>query len=125
MTTKKSISVTAKETIGQRFARLRKEAGLSQQAFAEKLGISRSALADYERDRLRLHDDLLITIANELKISADVLLGLKGFKSYDGLPSLRFLKRLKEIDKLPESRKKMILRSLDDFIIAARHNSNS
>jgi transcriptional regulator with XRE-family HTH domain len=124
MAAEKKASLKNQETIGQRLARLRKEAGLSQQSFAEKLGISRSALADCERDRLRLHDNLLISIADVLNIYTDVILGLKSCKNYEGAPSLRLFKRLKEIEKLPEARKKMILRTLDDFIIASRHSNS-
>jgi transcriptional regulator with XRE-family HTH domain len=108
------------ERIGQRLARIRKEAGFTQQELADKLSISRSSLAEYERGRLRLHDNLLIKIAQTIRVSADVLLGLKESKNYEGKLSLRFVKRLIEIEKLPEARKKMILRNLDDAIIVSK-----
>jgi len=108
------------ERIGQRLARIRKEAGLTQQELADKLGISRSSLAEYERGRFHLNDSLLIKISQTMKISTDSLLGLKDSKNYEGQLSLRFVKRLVEIEKLPEVRKKLILRNLDDAIIASK-----
>jgi transcriptional regulator with XRE-family HTH domain len=108
------------ERIGQRLARIRKEAGLTQQEMADSLGISRSSLAEYERGRFHLNDSLLIKISQTMGISSDSLLGLKESKNYEGQISLRFLKRLIEIEKLPETRKKIVLRNLDDAIIASK-----
>lgn len=113
------------ETFGKRLARLRKERGLSQTELSEKIGISQSTLTDYERDILRLHDSLIVKLSKILKVSSDELLGLKGTKDYKGNPSLRFLKRLKEIENLPEVRKKMIIRMLDDLIFASENKTNS
>jgi transcriptional regulator with XRE-family HTH domain len=118
MNSKKNLLLNT-ETIGQRLSKLRKSAGLTQQELADKLDISRSSLAEYERGRLRLHDDLLIKLTAILKVSADEILGVKKIKDKEDKPSLRFQKRLKEIEKLPEIRKKAILRTLDDLIFAS------
>jgi transcriptional regulator with XRE-family HTH domain len=106
------------ESVGRRLAKYRKAAGFTQKTLAEKLHISRSALAEYERGRLRLHDALIVEIAKNLNINTDKLLGIKIDKNYEDTISLRFLKRLKRIEKFPEVRKKAILRLLDDLILA-------
>jgi transcriptional regulator with XRE-family HTH domain len=106
------------ETIGKRLARYRKAAGFTQKDLSEKLNISRSTLAEYERGRLRLHDALIIGIAKILNVNSDKLLGLRISKSNEDNISLRFLKRLKRIDNFSEVRKKAILRLLDDLILA-------
>jgi transcriptional regulator with XRE-family HTH domain len=114
------------EKMGQRLARLRKEAGLTQEELANKLNTSRSTLAEYERGRLRLHDELIVGIAKVLKTTADEILGLKIPKNYyDVKPSLRFLKRLNIIDQMPEASKKILLRMIDDVIYAWKNKKGA
>jgi transcriptional regulator with XRE-family HTH domain len=108
------------ENFGRRLAQLRKEKGFTQIELAEELGIAQSTLADYERNKLRLHDLLLVKIAKALRISIDELLGIEKKSQKKTEISLRFSKRLKEIEKLPEIRKKAILRTLDDLILASQ-----
>jgi transcriptional regulator with XRE-family HTH domain len=108
-----------KETIGQRIARLRKGRGLTQAELAEKIGISTSVITDYERGKAHLYDELIARFAVALGVSSDEILGLKNASSHGKLaPSLRVMRRAKEIENLPESRKKSILRTIDDLIRA-------
>ena len=51
------------ETIGQRIARLRKERGYSQEALAQKMGIVRVLVSDYEKGRLRPHPEMVARFA--------------------------------------------------------------
>jgi len=64
------------ETIGKRIARTRKEKGFTQKSLAEKIGITRSRLSNYEIDRIHLNDDMLIRFAIALNVSLDYLVGL-------------------------------------------------
>ena len=105
------------ETIGQRLARIRKLRGLSQRDLAKNAGIARSIIADYERGKLRLYDKIIIELTNILKISSDELLGIKNnTENYE--PSLRLMRRFIKIEKLPENKKKAILKTIDDLIRA-------
>ena len=61
-------------TLGEKLREARKEAKLSQEEFAEKVGVSRSAVAKWESDRGIPDVDNLKVIASLLKISIDYLL---------------------------------------------------
>jgi transcriptional regulator with XRE-family HTH domain len=108
------------EKIGIIISRIRKERGMSQLELAEKIGISRKLVTDYETGRIRLYDEMVTMFAIALKVTPDVLLGLKNFDYKKPLPSLRVMRRMREIDELPETRKKSILKTIDDLIRANR-----
>jgi len=114
----KNISIKENETIGQRLARLRKDKGLTQKELAEKLSVTRSSIAAYERDSHNLNAKLIIKITKVLKISSDEILGLKGTINHNGKPSLRFIKRINKIEKLPSSKQKALLTTIDNFLKA-------
>ena len=61
--------------LGNKLYELRKQAGLSQEAFAEKLGVSRQAVSKWECGASLPDTDNLITIANLYNISLDELIG--------------------------------------------------
>jgi transcriptional regulator with XRE-family HTH domain len=96
---------TSTKTIGQRIARYRKDRGLTQQELADQIGISRKLVTDYERGKVRLFDEMLSRFALTPKVTADALLGLKNIDYLEPSPSLRVMKRLQEIEKLPEIKK--------------------
>ena len=62
------------ETVGERIAALRRAAGLSQADLAERTGVSRSAVAQWETDRAGQMRDNLARIAAALDVSVEVLL---------------------------------------------------
>lgn len=61
-------------TLGNRIASLRKAAGLSQEALAAKLGVSRQAIGKWEADATLPSLDNLHQLAKELGVSIDALL---------------------------------------------------
>ncbi|MCR4951885.1 MAG: helix-turn-helix domain-containing protein [Solobacterium sp.] len=61
-------------TFGEKLREARKEAKLSQEEFAEKIGVSRSAVAKWESDRGMPDVENLKVIASLLNISIDYLL---------------------------------------------------
>lgn len=67
--------MTNGEMLGNKLYELRKQAGLSQEAFAEKLGVSRQAVSKWECGASLPDTDNLITIANLYNISLDELIG--------------------------------------------------
>jgi transcriptional regulator with XRE-family HTH domain len=102
---------------GQRIARLRKLQGFSQEALAEKMGISRKQITDYETGRVHLNDEMIVRFAVTLKVSTDQLLGLKAPHTREEA-ALRYTRRLRALMDLPESRKRTVLKVLDDLIRA-------
>ena len=73
-----------KETFGQRFYRLRKARGLTQEDIAKKLNISSQAISKWENDVSLPDISLLADIADMFNISTDELLGkeINGTKKY-------------------------------------------
>jgi transcriptional regulator with XRE-family HTH domain len=110
-----------KETIGQRIAQLRKERGYTQAELSEKMGIIQPLISDYELDKLRLHAEMVIRVAQALEVSTDELLGSKAANGNgsNGKGSLRLLRRVKRIEDLPQSQQKTLLKTIDTFLKAA------
>ncbi len=104
------------EDIGQRIARIRKTQGLNQSELAEKIGITRKLVTDYETGRTHMNDEMVVRFALALKISTDKLLGIKKDQFKKSNPSLRYTRRMREIEKLPEMKRRMILKVIDDLI---------
>ncbi len=65
-------------TLGEKLRKARKEADLTQEEFAEKMGVSRSAVAKWESDRGMPDVENLKDIASLLNISIDYLLADDG-----------------------------------------------
>ena len=106
------------ETIGQRIAYHRKRLGFTQKELGEKIGINRLLVSEYETGYVRLHDEMVARFALALNVTTDELLGLKLSRTVDTSMSLRVTRRIREIERLPEKRKKAILHTLDDLIKA-------
>ena len=64
-----------KETFGQRFSRLRKAKGMTQEVIAEKMNISPQAVSKWENDLSAPDVSLLLPLAELLGVTADTLLG--------------------------------------------------
>jgi transcriptional regulator with XRE-family HTH domain len=61
-------------TIGQRIKQLRNNFNLSQQEIADRTGISRGNISNYEKDRVAPASETIITLARFFQVSADWLL---------------------------------------------------
>ena len=61
-------------TVGERVKTRRLELGLSQDALAEKAGISKSFLSDLENDKRSVGAENLLDIARALGVSLDLLM---------------------------------------------------
>jgi transcriptional regulator with XRE-family HTH domain len=101
--------------LGPRIARLRKLRGFSQYSLADFMGISRKQIADYERGIAHPNDEMIVRLAITLKVSTDTLLGLKDIDLPEEPPSVRFTKRLRDLENLPESKKRAVIKILDEF----------
>jgi len=106
------------ETLGQRIARLRKERGYTQAELADRMGIIRELISEYERDKIRPHYEMIIRFALAFEVTTDEILGLKLSKSNRNKPSLKMLRRMKRIEALPPSHQKFILKAIDSHLKA-------
>jgi transcriptional regulator with XRE-family HTH domain len=107
----------APETMGQRLARLRKERGWTQVELAERTGIVQTVLSDYERGKLRLNADMIVRFAQALEVTTDELLQPgTAQKPLRRKPSLRVLRRLERIERLPQHQQNTLLRTIDGFL---------
>jgi len=101
---------------GQIISRLRIERGLTQKELSEKMGIPFSLITDYERGKLRLHDEIIVKFARALQVSADEILNLQNHNREIDSASLRIMKRVKKIEKLPKFKQKIVLQMIDGYI---------
>ena len=62
---------------GQRIKKLRQELGLSQRDFAEKIGVTASALSSYEKGQKNPSVNVAVNISSSFRVSLDWLCGLK------------------------------------------------
>ena len=110
----------SESTIGQRISIFRKKLNLTQKELAERIGIERIIVSDYERGRIRLYDEMVVRFAIALGVTTDKLLGLKpiDIPHYADIDSLniRWLKKINEIKKLPESKQKEITRNINTLL---------
>jgi transcriptional regulator with XRE-family HTH domain len=102
--------------LGPRLAHLRKLKGHSQETLAQAMGISRKQITDYETGRTHMNDEMIIRFALVLKVSADTLLGLKEVDMPIENQSIRFTRRLRDLEQLPEMRKRAIVKILDELV---------
>jgi len=116
---KTSMKNTDEETIGLRLARLRKERGFTQVELAQKMGLVQALISDYERGRLRLHDEIIIRFAKALGVNADEILGLDSSEKKQDKPSLRLVRRMKKIENLPKSKQRTLIETIDNFLKGA------
>lgn len=102
--------------LGPRLAKLRKLRGFSQYTLADEMGVSRKQIADYETGLAHPNDEMIIRLAIILKVTSDTLLGLNTIELPEENSSIRFTRRLKDLEKLPESKKRAVIKILDEFI---------
>ena len=107
------------ETVGQRLARLRKERGFTQVELAEQLGTRQSLITAYETDRRALSAEMAVQLAIALDVSTDDLLHPKTAKKKAKKPSLKIIRRMEQIEQLPENKQSFILTALDSLLRGA------
>ena len=69
--------MATRQEIGQRVLLRRRELGLTQKELAERCGFPYQVISGLERGRQSIYAERLGVLAEALKVSADVLLGLR------------------------------------------------
>lgn len=105
-------------TFGKRLRDCRKEKGLSQNEIAKILNTNHSVIGKYERDDVKPSIDVAKKLADLLNTTVAYLVG----ETHDNelLKDTDMLKRLKDINDLPEQDKQAILYNLDALLRDAK-----
>jgi transcriptional regulator with XRE-family HTH domain len=112
----KRIAGEAPGGFGVRLAQLRKQAGLTQTALAQEIGISQRMMAYYEGPTAFPPATLLPTIARVLNVSIETLLGTETAKRKSKAVDTRMQRRLQQIATLPPEERRQIMQLVDAFI---------
>lgn len=112
------------KSIGARVAQLRKERGVTQVELAEALGVTQPVVSSYESGGIPLRADQLLTLARLLRVSADVLLGLKAEAPLSSAADTRLARRLRDAQRLPRRDRDALLRTLEAFLSRASPSSS-
>lgn len=108
------------EQLGQRIATLRKARGLTQVQLAERLGVAQQTLAHYEAGRLRLLAGALLTLADELGVGVDDLLGeSKSRPRAKRGPAPKIQQQLERITALPKAKQRFVSEMIDNVLAQA------
>lgn len=99
------------DSFGSRLRECRKQKGLSQNELANILNTNHSVIGKYERDDVKPSIDAVKRIAEVLETTIAYLLGEAETDELFKDPAM--LKRLKEINALPEKDRECILYNLD------------
>jgi transcriptional regulator with XRE-family HTH domain len=97
--------------LGARIAEARKERNITQVQLSATLGIAQQTLAHYEGGRLRLPASLLPTLAQELQVPVENLLGqpVKSKAPPKRGPAPRLQQHLERISALPKPRQRAVM----------------
>src|SRR5690349_548140 len=106
------------KALGQRLAALRKEAGLSQQAVADQLGIAQQTLAHYEVGTARMPVSIVPAFAKLYGVDANELLGLQSSAGKRGRTPL-LQKQIERLHQLPKTQQKIVMQMLDGVLTQA------
>ena len=97
------------EPVGERLARLRKERGFTQVELAEKVGTGQVLISAYETDRRALSAEMAVRFAIALDVTTDEKKSAKK-------PSLKLVRRMEQIEKLPQRKQDALLTTIDAFL---------
>ena len=104
-----------RELVGKRIKEYRIKAGLTQEALAERVGISPNYLSAVERGVKLIRLDKLVSIINEINCTADDILVDVIKKSYERKTSAL----LDTLSTFPENEQKRILEVINALITTA------
>ncbi len=103
-------------TFGEKMTLIRKQKKLSQAELGKLSGINGDIVGKYERDEMKPSIETAKKLAEALEVSLDYLEGDGDLKILDK----KTMKRLEDIEKLPDDDKNNIFYTLDNLIKAAK-----
>lgn len=76
----------------ERIKKIRKESGLTQEKFAERLGLKRNTIATYETGKSEPMDSIIVSICREFNVNEEWLRTGKGEMIAEFLPENEYFK---------------------------------
>jgi len=108
---------------GERLYAARTAVGLSQAQVAEKLGITQTAYADWERYPVALRPDQVEKLTAILKVSVEHLYGNGQEKRQSGGPVGKARRAFEAVSRLPKRQQQKIVEVVEAFV--AQHAVNA
>ena len=105
-------------TLGTRLSTLREQAGLSQQAVADALGVRQQVVAYLERQAAALRPEHATTLAKLFKITVSELLGEEQPKTRGAGPTGKARQVFERVSQLPRATQQRILANVEDSLTA-------
>ena len=106
--------------LNEQLATLRKARGMTQADVAEALELPQGLISNFEKGVRRLHSDQIVQFAELFHVSIDELFGRKTKKNAESSElGLHLIRRMQQIEKLPKSRQKAVLVSIDMMLCGA------
>ena len=103
------------KTFGQRVARLRKSAGLTQSELGEALELDQTAIASYEVGRRRVPLSLLPHLALSLRVSIAELIDEPKPNGKRG-PTPKLQRQIEQVSQLPKAKQKFVSEMLETVL---------
>ena len=105
-------------SLGNRIIDLRKQRKWSRDELGKIIGTSGAMIGKYERNEMNPSVEIAKKIAEALEVSLDYLVGSTSFVVKDK----QMLKRLQDINNLPDKEKDCLITTIDHFIKASKIN---
>lgn len=108
----------ATEFFGQHLLHLHRARGYSQRDLGERVGVSQSMMAHYEREAEHPPAYLLPRLAEALGVTVDELMGVRPVKEQASAPrNTRLWRELRDVEKLPPGDCKAVLKFVDALLV--------
>lgn len=114
--------------VGARIVAAREAAGMTQQQLADKIGVSLTNIAFWERRAPAPRAEMLAKVADVLGVSADELLGrttTAATAKKKGGPNGKVRQVFEEVSTLPRAQQQRIVGIVQDLLKAQRINGQS
>jgi transcriptional regulator with XRE-family HTH domain len=112
----------SKAEAGQRIRAIRESLGTTQVEVAKALGIPQSNISEIERGVRGLTVHQAVRLARAFRVTTDqILVGRNGSTQKRPAASLKLLRRVQRIEKLPEARQRIVLKFIDALIDQEKH----
>ena len=97
--------------------RIREARDVTQVALAKTLGVTQSNVSEMERGVRGITTHQVVRLAKALRVSIDeILLGSNRPTETAPISTLKLLRRVQRIEKLPDSRQRVVLKVIDALI---------